>query len=325
MNRREFLTLLGGALAAWPLNALGQQAAAGKVPRIGFMANLPLPPVQRFRQRLLQLGYVEGKNLTIEYRFGEGRDDRFPLFAAELVAMPVEVIVVWGNPAAFAAKRATTTIPILIGAAGDVVNTGLISNLARPEANLTGFVALNVELEEKRLELLKEVIPNLSRVAVLANSANPLSRVNLDTARRAASRLGVTIEAFDVNSNKDVDKALAEIRDSHPDAALLASDTLLLSERMKITEMMATSRIPAIYPFKEYVDAGGLFTYGANLSILFERAGDYLDRLLHGEKPGNLPVQQATAFELIINLKAATALGLAIPPVVLARADEVIE
>ena len=289
------------------------------------MANLPLPPVQKFRQKLAQLGYVEGRNLIIEYRFGEGRDDRFPAFAAELVAMPVDVIVVWGNPAAFAAKRATTTIPILIGAVGDVVNTGLIANVARPESNLTGFVALNVELEEKRLELLKEVIPRLSRVAILANSANPLSRVNLDTARRSGQRLGVTIEAFEVKSSADVENALARIIESRPDAALLASDTLLLGERKRITETFAASRIPAIYPFKEYAEAGGLFIYGANLSILFERAADYLDRLLKGEKPGDLPVQQATAFELVINLKAAKELDLEIPSSVLVRADEVIE
>src|SRR4051794_18074098 len=198
MRRREFLSVLGGAAAAWPRNAVGQPSVKPK--RIGLMANLPLPPVQKFREKLKQLGYVEGQNLIIEFRYGEGRDDRFPAYAAELVAMPVDVLVVWGNPASFAAKRATTTIPILIGAAGDVVNTGLIANLARPEANLTGFIALNVELENKRLELLKEVIPNLSRVAVLANSANPLSRVNLDTARRAAQALAVNIEAFEVKN-----------------------------------------------------------------------------------------------------------------------------
>lgn len=286
------------------------------------MANLPLPPIQRFIQRLTQLGYVEGNNIIIEYRFGEGRDDRFPAFAAELVALPVEVIVVWGNPAAFAAKRATTTIPILIGAAGDVVNTGLITNVAHPESNLTGFVALNVELEEKRVELLREIIPNLSRVAVLANSSNPLVRVNLDTVHRAAKRLGVTIEVFDTRSSKDVESALAEVR---ADAALVAADTLLLSERRQITEMMAASRIPAIYAFKEFSDAGGLLTYGADFSVLFERAADYLNRLLHGERPGNLPVQQATTFELIINLKAASALGLTIPANVLIQANEVIE
>jgi putative ABC transport system substrate-binding protein len=323
MRRRDFIGILAGTAATWPLAAYAQQSSAPR--RIGLMANLPLPPVQRFRQRLQQLGYVEGKNLIIEYRYGEGNDDRFPTFAAELVAMPVEVIVVWGNPAAFAAKRATTSIPILIGAAGDVVNTGLISNIAHPESNLTGFVALNVELEEKRLELLKEVIPRMSRVAVLANTANPLSRVNLDTARRVAQRLGVTIEAVEVKSSKDVEGALAQIKEMRPDAALLASDTLLLSERKQIVGAMATNGIPAIYPFREYVDAGGLFIYGANLSVLFERAADYLDKLLKGEKPGNLPVQQATAFELIVNLKTAAALGLKIPPSVLVRADEVIE
>ena len=272
-----------------------------------------------------QLGYVEGKNLIIEYRYGEGTDDRFPSFAAELVAMPVEVIVVWGNPAAFAAKRATTSIPILIGSAGDVVNTGLISNIARPEANLTGFVAQNVELEEKRLELLKAVIPRLQRVAVLANTANPLNRVNLDTARRAAQRLGVTIEAVDIKSSKDVEGALVQIKGLRPDAVLLASDNVLLGERKQIVEAMAANSIPAIYPFREYADVGGLLIYGANLSVLFERAADYLDRLLKGEKPGNLPVQQATAFELIINLKAAAGLGLTIPPNVLIQADKVIE
>ena len=323
MKRREFITLLGGAAAGWPLATRAQQSPAPR--RIGLMANLPLPPVQKFRQRLQQLGYVEGKNLIIEYRYGEGRDDRFNSFAAELVAMPVEVIVVWGTPAALAAKRATTSIPILIGAAGDVVNTGLISNIARPESNLTGFVGLNVDLEEKRLELLKEVIPRLQRVAVLANTANPIARVNLDTALRVAPRLGVTIEAVEVKSSRDIESALVQIQGLRPDAVLLASDTLLLSKRKQIAEAMAANSIPAIYPFREYADVGGLFIYGANLSVLFERAADYLDRLLKGAKPGDLPVQQATAFELIINLKVAARLGLTIPPNVLIRADEVIE
>jgi ABC-type uncharacterized transport system substrate-binding protein len=318
MRRRQFLALLA-SVGYWP------QAAAQTPRRIGLMANLPLPPIQKFRQKLARLGYIEGKNLIIEARFGEGRDDRFPSFAAELVAMPVEVIVVWGNPAAFAAKRATTTIPILIGAAGDVVNTGLIANIARPEANLTGFVALNVELEGKRLELLKEVVPRLSRVAVLANSGNPLNRLNLEMARRSAQRLGISIEAIEVKSSSDVANALVQINNLRPDAALLASDTLLLSERKRIVEFFASNRIPAIYPFREYVEPGGLFVYGANVSILFERAADYLDKLLKGEKPGNLPVQQATAFELVINRKAAKELGLEIPEIVLVRADEIID
>jgi putative tryptophan/tyrosine transport system substrate-binding protein len=323
MTRREFLILLAGVAAPWPTFAFAQQNQGAK--RIGLMANLPLPPVQRFRERLQKLGWVEGKNLIIEYRYGEGRDDRFPEFAAELVAMPVDVIVVWGTPAAFAAKSATSTIPILIGAAGDVVHTGLISNLARPDENLTGFVALNVVLESKRLELLKEAIPRLSRVIVLANPTNPLNRVNLGYARQAAEKLAVQIGVAEAKSAADVEGALAQIKELRPEAALIGADTQLLSKRKEIANFMAEQRVPAIYPFRDYADVGGLFIYGANLSVLFEYAADYLDRLLKGEKVANLPVQQATAFELIVNLKTASALGLTIPTTVLARADEVIE
>ena len=323
MKRREFIKGCTALAAAWPTFAAAQQNQPPK--RIGLIANLPLSPVQRFRERLQKLGWIEGKNLLIEYRYGEGRDDRFPAFAAELVSMPVDVLVVWGSPAAFAAKRATSTIPILIGSAGDVVNTGLISNLARPDANLTGFIALNVDLEGKRLELLKEAIPRLARVAVLANSANPISRLNLDIARDAAEKLGVKIEVVEAKTAAEVDEALAQIKRLRPDAVLLASDTQLLSKRKEIAEFMATERIPAIYPFREYAGVGGLFIYGANLSILFERAADYLDKLLKGEKVSNLHVQQATAFELIVNARTASALGLTLPSNILLRADEVIE
>jgi putative tryptophan/tyrosine transport system substrate-binding protein len=323
MKRRDVLSLFAGGVAAWPSGGRAQQGQRPK--RVGLMASLPLSPVMKFRERLKKLGWVEGANLIIEDRYAEGIDDRFPAFAAELVSMPVDVLVVWGTPAAFAAKRATATIPILIGAAGDVVNTGLVSNLARPEANITGFVALNVELESKRMELLKEVIPSLSQVAVLANSANPLNSVNLETARKAARELGVKIEVVEVRSAADVESALSQIGKQRPDAALIASDTLLLSKRKQIADFMAEQHIPAIYPFREYVNVGGLFIYGANLSLLFEQAADYLDKLLKGEKVGNLPVQQATAFELVVNLKAAAALGLKIPPDILLRADDVIE
>src|SRR5262245_30920029 len=322
MRRREFITLLGGA-AAWPIAAWGQQPA--RISRIGLMGNLPLPPIERFRKALQEMGYVEGRNLVIEYRFAEGRDERYPGFASELVALPVDVIVTWGTPAAFAAKGATTQIPIVMGGIGDAVNTGLVSNLARPGANITGFVALNVELEEKRLELLKEIIPQLSRVAVLGNSLNPLNRINLDTARRVAQKLSVAIDAFEVRSSQDIGAALRAITDARPDAVLLASDTSLLTERKQIVDAMAEGRIPAIYPFREYADVGGFITYGANISILFERAAGYVDRILKGEKPANLPVQQATAFEILINLKAAAGLGVTLPASVLVRADEVIE
>jgi putative ABC transport system substrate-binding protein len=322
-KRRDFITLIGGAAAAWPIAAGAQQPV--RVQRIGLMANLQLRPIEGFRNRLRELGYIEGQNLIVEYRFAEGREERYSDFAAELVALPVDLIVTWGTPAAFAAKHATTTIPIVLGGIGDVINTGLVSNLARPGANITGFIALNVELEQKRLELLKEVVPSLSRVAVLGNSSNPLNRINLETAHRAAQKLSVAIEAFEVRRSEEVRSALRALVEARPDAALLASDTLLLGERRQIVDTMATSKIPAIYPFREYAEVGGFVAYGASISILFRRSADYVDRILKGERPSNLPVQQPTKFELIINVTTAKALGLEIPPTLLARADEVIE
>jgi putative tryptophan/tyrosine transport system substrate-binding protein len=321
LQRREFITLLCGA-AAWPVAARAQQPA--RIRRIGLMANLPLRPIESFRRKLQELGFTEGKNLIVDYRFAEGSDDRYPAFAGELVSLPGDLIVSWGTPAAFAAKRATTKIPTVI-VAGDVVNTGIVSNLARPEGNITGFIALNVELEEKRLELLKDVMPQLSRLAVLGNTLNPLNRLNLETVRRVPQKLSVAIETFEVRNSQEVEHALHQLIQSRPDAALLASDTLLLSERKQIVDAMAWNRIPAIYPFREYAEVGGFIIYGANLSILFQRAADYVARILNGERPDDLPVQQATAFELIINLKAAAGLGLTLPPIVLVRADEVIE
>ena len=322
IGRRNLLLGLGAMPATWASAGRAQQPG---LKRVGVMAAQPLVPIKRFRQRLQELGYVEGENLTIEYRFTEGRDELYTDFAAELVALPVDLIVVWGTPAALAAKQATTTIPILVGSIGDVVSTGIVKNLAHPEANITGFSALNVALEEKRLELLKQLLPHQSRVAVLAHTENPMSRVNLDIVREAAKKLSIAIDPFDVRSIGDIGGALRALTEAHPDAALITPDTLLLSRRTEIVGAMASHRIPAIYPFREYAEAGGMIIYGANLSILFERAAEYADKILKGEKPGNLPVQQATAFELILNLKVAGSLGLTMPPNVLVRADEVIE
>ena len=321
MSRRAFIGVLAGA-TAWPIAARAQQPMTLK--RIGFMGNSALPPVARFRKKMQELGYVEGQSLIVESRFAEGQDARYPAFASELASLPLDLIVAWGTPAALAAKQATTEIPILI-VAGDVVNTGIVSNLARPEANVTGFIAVNVELEAKRIELLKEVVPHLTRVAILANSLNPLNLVNLDIARQAAAKLSVSIETFEVQSSGEVADALTALTASRPDAALLASDILLLGERQRIVDAMGASRIPTIYPFRDYAPVGGFIIYGANISVLFEKAATYADRILNGDKPGDLPVQQATAFELIINLNAAAKLGLTLPPSVLIRADEVIE
>jgi putative ABC transport system substrate-binding protein len=323
MRRREFITLVGGAAAAWPLAARGQPQPGVK--RIGLMANMPLKPIEHLRRKLKDLGYIEGQILVIEYRYAEGRDDRYDAFAAELVALPADMIVTWGTPAALAAKRATSTIPIVLAAIGDVLNTEIVSNLARPGKNITGFSAVNVELEEKRLEILKVLLPDIRRVGVLANAHNALNGVNLDTARRLARNWSITIEAVEIRGGAEIDEALRTLVGLRPEAVLIASDILLLGARSKIVDAMAAARIPAIYPFPEYVEAGAFIVHGANLSVLFERAAVYVDKILKGEKPGDLPVQQATAFELIINLKAAAALGVTVPPMLLVRADEVIE
>jgi putative ABC transport system substrate-binding protein len=322
LRRRDFITLLGGA-AAWPLVARAQQVA--RPARIGLMASQLLPPQQRFSRRLREQGYVEGRNVQLEWRFAEGQDDRFSAFAAELVALPVDLIVTWGTPAALAAKQATRTIPIVMGASGDPVSVGIVSNLARPEGNITGFAAQNVELEAKRLELLKDLLPRLSRVAILANTANPFLDALMKRLRPAAEQLQVTLELFDARNKDEIEGALLRLAQARPDAVLVSPDLVLVTKRNEIAATLAKSKLPAVYPFREYAAAGGLIVHGANLGILSERAAAYVDRILKGARPADLPVQLATEFELIINLKAAAAIGLTIPPTFIARADEVIE
>ena len=322
MRRREIVSLL--AATGLGLPGLARAEVPGRLRHIGLLGSQPLRPIQSFKAKLRALGYVENGNFAFAERWAQGRDDRYPALAAELAAQGVDAMVAWGTPAALAAKRATRAIPTVI-VAGDAINTGVVSNLARPEANITGVIAINLQLEEKRLELLKEVVPNLQRVAVLANSLNPLNTINLETTFRVARDLRLAIDVFEVRSGAEIGDALAKLVQSHPGAALLASDILLLSNRKLIADTMAANRIPAIYPFREYVDVGGFIIYGANISVLFERAAEYVDRILKGEKPANLPVQQATAFDLIINLKVAGGLGLKVPAAVQVRADEIIE
>jgi putative ABC transport system substrate-binding protein len=245
--------------------------------------------------------------------------------AVELVTLPVDLIVTSGTPAALAAKSATAKIPIVMGSVGEAVSTGVVASFARPGGNITGFSAVTPELESKRLEVLKELIPRLSRVGILANTTNPLFQISLKNLRPAAEQLGVTLAIFEVRDRNEIDGALLKLVQTRSDAALIAADTLLLNNRREIVEALAKNKLPAIYPFREYVEVGGLLAHGANLSVLFERAAVYVDRILKGARPADLPVQQATAFELIINLKTAKALGLEVPPSLLARADEVIE
>ena len=320
IRRREFITLVGGA-ATWPLAARAQQG----VHVVGILAPQPLPPIERFVRKLREYGYVEGENLRLVRRFSEGHDDRFPALAVELTAVPVGMIVTWGTPAAVAAKQATSSIPVVMGAVGDPVSVGIVSNLARPGGNITGFAGQNVDLEGKRLELLKDLLPQLSRVAMLANAANPLAHASMQNLRTTAEQLRINFDIFEVHSIAEIEVALQQLNNARPDGVLIASDLLLLTRRSEIAEFLAKNKLPAVYPFREYAEVGGLMIHGANLGSLFERAAGYVDRILKGAKPGDLPVQLATEFELIINLKTAAAIGLAVPPTLIARADEVIE
>jgi putative ABC transport system substrate-binding protein len=263
--------------------------------------------------------------LTRQSGGAASREERYAAMAAELAALPVDLIVTWGTPAALAAKQATTTIPVVMGSIGDPVSVGIVSSLARPGGNITGFAAQNVDLEGKRVELLKDFLPHLARVGMLVNSANPLLDVSLQRVRPAAEQLRVAVDMFDINGSGGLEAALLGLDQTRPDGVVVAPDLLLLTYRREIAAALAKSKLPAVYPFREYTEVGGLIIHGANLGILFERAAGYVDRILKGTKPADLPVQLATEFELIINLKTAALIDLTIPPTLIARADEVIE
>ena len=243
MKRRAFIAALGSAATAWPLAIRAQRAS--KLVRIGVLASLPLPPLVRLSQKLKKLGYIEGETIRFVYRFAEGHDDRYPILAAELVALPADVIVTWGTPAALAAKAATNTIPIVMGSIGEPVSTGIVSSLARPDGNITGFASVNVELEGKRLELLKALIPNLSRVGILANSANPFFEVSLAILQPAADTLRLSLDIFKIRKVHEIESALLKLTQAHPDAVLVAADLLLLNRRREIVETLARSNLPA--------------------------------------------------------------------------------
>jgi ABC-type uncharacterized transport system substrate-binding protein len=245
--------------------------------------------------------------------------------AAELVKLPVDVIVTWGTPAALAAKQASRTIPIVMGAIGDPVSVGILPNLARPGGNSTGFASQNVDLEGKRLELLKDLLPNLSRVGVLANATNPMLKAARQKLQPLAKEIRVSIDVFEIRNSDEIEGALGKLQRARPDGVLVAPDLLLLTKRTEIAAALATSKLSAVYPFREYAAVGGLMIYGANLGVLFERAAGYVDKILKGATPSDLPVQLATEFELIINLNTAAQIGVTIPPTLIARADEVIE
>ena len=329
MRRREFITLLGGATVAMPLSVRAQQPA---MPVIGYLG-IGTPDTEvslaAFRQELSEIGYAENQNVTIEYRWAEGNPERFPALAAELVMLKINAIVTAGGTlAALAAKRATATIPIVFTAVGDPVEEGLVASLARPGGNVTGFSVTLPDLIGKFLELLKEAVPRASRVALLLKpDAMPdrAREVRLKEADASAQALGVKLQVFEARGREDFDGVFSDISKAGAGALVVWPTPLFQLERRRLADLAAEHRLPAVFPFRSYVEAGGLMSYGPNPSALSRRAAIYIGKILKGAKPSDLPVEQPTKFELVINLKTARALGLALPASVLARADEVIE
>jgi ABC-type uncharacterized transport system substrate-binding protein len=328
IDRRTFLAGTGAVLLAAPRAADAQQA--GKVPRIGFLGTRSLsdmsPYLDTFRQGLRELGWVEGQNIVIDYRYAEGRFDRLPDLAAELVRLKVDIIVAVPTPAAVAAKKATETIPIVAISVGDPVGLGLIASLARPGGNLTGLsYSVGLEIAGKGLELLKETVPKVRRVAILSNPGNPFQPLAIREVNVAARSLGVQLQLLEARGPNELDGAFAAMATERVGALLVVADSLFLLQRTRLADLAARSRLPAAYGLREIVEAGGLMSYGPSVRDLYRRGATFVDKILKGAKPGDLPVEQPTKFELVINLKTAKALGLTIPPSLLGRADEVIQ
>ena len=325
MKRRDFITLLGGAALSWPRAARAQQV--GRRYTVGILSaaseNTALSPV--LPDALGKLGWVEGNNVVFEHRYAENRLERLPGLAADLVRLKVDVIAAHGTLAPLAAKQASSTIPIVMTAAGDPLGSGLVANLARPGGNVTGMSLMAPELGGKRLELLKEFLPRLARVAVLWNAANPYSALVFKATQAAGRTLGIEVQSLEVRAPDDFDGAFEAARRQPPDALITVEDPLTITHRQRVADFTAGQRLPSLHGVREFVAAGGLMSYGANLADLLRRAAGYVDKILRGAKPADLPVQQPSKFELVINLKTAKALSLDVPPTLLARADEVIE
>ncbi|MGH7386405.1 MAG: ABC transporter substrate-binding protein [Candidatus Rokuibacteriota bacterium] len=325
--RWAFVAAVAGSLLVGPFSAGAQPG--GKPHRIGFLGNsteaLEANLVGPFRDGLRELGYLEGRDLIIEYRWAEGRYDRFPALIAELVALKVEIIVTAGTPASVAVRRATTVIPLVMVAVGDPVGSGLVKSLARPGGTLTGLVSIAPDLEGKRLELLTEVVPKLETVAFLLNPANPFHVTSEKQARAAAESLHLKVEFFPVRAESEFDRVFQAMSNRHPGALVMLADRLFLHHRARIVDFSARNRLPAVYAYTELVEAGGLMSFGPSYPSMHRRAAYFVDRILKGARPADLPMEQPSKFELVVNLRAARGLGVVIPQHILLRADDLIQ
>jgi putative tryptophan/tyrosine transport system substrate-binding protein len=324
MRRREFITLLGGVVASWPIAVGAQQTT--KLRSLGFFtAGRDSPGLPALLEGLRQLGWIEGKTIVVEYRYAENRNDRLPELAAELVRLNVDVIVAAGTLAPLAAKRATATIPIVMTSAGDPLGTRLVSGLARPGGNVTGLSLMSPDISGKRLELIERIVPNIASVAIMWNATNPYPALVFRQTENAARQLKLEVQSLEVRTPDDVNSALEAAVRQKANALITVEDPLTVNYRKQIADFAVKNRLPTMSGLREYVDAGGLLSYGPALADLYRRAAGYVDKILKGAKPSELPVEQPTTFELVVNLKTARALGLTIPPDMLAIADAVIE
>src|SRR5262245_48339400 len=326
MKRREFITLLGGTVTAWPLAARAQQA--GKLPTIGFLgAATPSAMSQwvaAFVQRLRELGWIEGRTVAVELRWAEGRSERFVEITTEFVRRKVDVIVTVTTPATLAAKQATAVTPIVFAVVSDPVGTGLVASLARPGGNITGLANQASDIAGKRLDFLREVVPDLRRLAIMAHIDNPASVLEMGEAQTAARKLGLEVTTSEIRRAEEMAPAFEAVKDL-ADALYLCPDSLMITNRTRINILAVGARLPTMHGSRDYVEAGGLISYGLNYLDMFRRTGDYVDKILRGAKPADLPVEQPTKFDLVTNLTTAKVLGLTIPESFLLRADEVIE
>ena len=326
MRRREFISLLGGAAAAWPLSA---RAQLSPMPVVGFLNGATAtgwaPFVAAFRQGLNETGYVEGKNVAIEYRFAEGEYDRLPAMAADLVHRRVSVIAATTTPAALAAKAATTTVPVVFTTTGDPVQMGLVASLSRPGGNITGVTRLNVEIAPKLLELMHELVPTATRIVLLVNPTGPNAETLSKEIEAAARALGLEVPVLHATTERDFDKVFSTFAQLSAGALVIGTDPFFTTRSQQLAALTLRSGVPAIYSTRAFATSGGLMCYGGSITDVYRLAGGYAARILRGEKPADLPVQQSAKVELVINLKTAKTLGITVPNTIIGRADEVIE